>query len=181
MAKVNLERRAQIGRERKERSRQALLGAVRSLYAELPASKITVDEVVARAGLAKGTFYYHFNDLTALLDELALELASELARSLANLRRPLSSPTARIARAVNGFLRHVAEDPEWGRILLHAAANLPRRAIPNRPDLIEDLELALQAGQLRFQNIELAADMVLAMVVEATAAICSGLYPGTVI
>lgn len=34
---------------------------------------------------------------------------------------------ARIARAVNGYLRHVVEDPEWGRILLHAATNLPKR------------------------------------------------------
>ena len=53
--------------------------------------------------------------------------------------------------------------------------------IPSRRDLIEDLERAQKAGQLRFQNLELAADIVLAMVVEATAAICSGLYPGTVI
>ncbi len=181
MAKVNLERRAQIGRERKERTRQALLSAARSLYAEQPVSKVTVDDVVARAGLAKGTFYYHFNDLTAILNELALELASEFARSLALLRMPLSSPMARIARAVDGHLRHVAEDPEWGRIITHAVASFPRGAIPNRPDLIEDLELAQQADQLRFQNIELAADIVIAMVVEATAAICSGLDPKTMI
>ena len=88
---------------------------------------------------------------------------------------------ARIACAVNGYLGHVGEDPEWGRILLYAAANLPKRDIPSRPDLIEDLERAQKAGQLRFQNLELAADIVLAMVVEATAAICSGLYPSVVI
>jgi AcrR family transcriptional regulator len=174
MAKVNLERRAEIGRERKERTRQALLTAARSLYAERPLSRVTVDDVVERAGVAKGTFYYHFNDLGEILNELTLELAAEFARSLALLRMPLSSPMARIARAVDGHLRHVAKDPEWGRIIVHAAWSFPRSAIPNRPDLIEDLELARQAGQLRFQNIDLAADVVLAMVIEATAAICSG-------
>ena len=60
MAKVNLERRAQIGRERKERTRQALLSAARSLYAEFPASKITVDDVVARAGFGKGNILLSF-------------------------------------------------------------------------------------------------------------------------
>jgi len=173
MAKVNLERRAQIGRERKERSRQALLNAARSLYAERRLSKVTVDDLVARAGLAKGTFYYHFNDITAILDELSIELFSEFARLLAELRKPVSSPMGRIARAVDGHLRYVAQDPEWGQMLVHAAANIPRSAIPNRPDLIEDLELAREAGLLRFRNIDLAADVVLAMVIEATAIICS--------
>src|SRR5271165_3388044 len=149
MAKVNLARRAEIGRERKERTRQALLTAARSLYAERQLSRVTVDDVVARAGLAKGTFYYHFDDLSEILNELTLELAAELARSLALLRMPLASPMARIARAVDGHLRHVANDPEWGRIIVHAAWSFPRTAIPNRPDLIEDLQLAQQAGQLK--------------------------------
>jgi AcrR family transcriptional regulator len=132
-----------------------------------------VDDIVARAELAKGTFYYHFSDITAILDELSVELFSEFARLLAELRRPVSSPMGRIARAVDGHLRYVAQDPEWGKMLVLAAANIPKSAIPSRPDLIEDLELARKAGLLRFRNVGLAADVVLAMVIEATAIICS--------
>ncbi len=181
MAKINLERRAQIGRERKERTHQALLAAACSLYAKRPIGQVTVDDIVVRAGLAKGTFYYHFNDLGEILNELTLELATEFARSLARLREPLSSPMARIARAVNAHLRHVAEDPEWGRVIVNMAASLPRPAIPHRLYLMEDLALAQEAGQLRFQNIEVAANIVLAMIIEATAAICSGYSAATVI
>jgi AcrR family transcriptional regulator len=181
MAKVNFERRAQIGRERSERTRQTLLSVARGLYAERPASKVTVDDIIARSGLAKGTFYYHFHDLTALTNELALELASEFARSLAALREPLSSPMARVARGVDGHLRYVTRHPEWGRIVVNALADFPRTAIPNRPDLIEDLQMAQEAGQLRFENVALAADIVIAMVIEATASICSGTYRRSII
>jgi TetR/AcrR family transcriptional regulator, transcriptional repressor for nem operon len=46
-------------------TRLALLDAGIELAAELPLAKLSVDRVVQQAGVAKGTFYLHFDDRSA--------------------------------------------------------------------------------------------------------------------
>ena len=60
MARVNLERRAEIGLAKRNRTRAAILEAARACYAAPKAAPVTVDAVMQAAGLAKGTFYVHF-------------------------------------------------------------------------------------------------------------------------
>ena len=74
MAKVDLSRRAQLGRDRRARSRRKLVEAARSLFSARALESIEVDEVASAAGLAKGTFYAHFQSL----DELWAALAKEV-------------------------------------------------------------------------------------------------------
>ena len=54
MAKVDLARRAQIGQEKRARTRAALVAATNSLFALRSIESVTIDEIVAEAGLAKG-------------------------------------------------------------------------------------------------------------------------------
>jgi len=61
MARVNLARRAEIGSEKRARTRAAILDAARDCYATTTDGSVTVDAVMQAAGLAKGTFYVHFN------------------------------------------------------------------------------------------------------------------------
>ena len=56
MARIDLARRAQIGRDRSARTRAELIAAARSLFAARPVGQVTVADVVAAAGVAKGTF-----------------------------------------------------------------------------------------------------------------------------
>ena len=63
MANINLERRAEIGREKRARTKAQLIAAAKALFSKRPWELITIDEVVKEAGVAKGTFYTHFNDL----------------------------------------------------------------------------------------------------------------------
>ena len=66
MARVDLARRAQIGRDRRARTRAELIRAARTLYAGRTFNSVTVDDVVIAAGVAKGTFYVHFDGLDDL-------------------------------------------------------------------------------------------------------------------
>ena len=66
MAKIDLARRAQIGRDRRARTRAQLIQAARELYAVSAIEAVTVDDVVEQAGVAKGTFYVHFASLAEL-------------------------------------------------------------------------------------------------------------------
>ena len=56
MAKVDPERRAQIGQEKRAKTRAQLISAATSLFAKRAVESVTVDDIVNEARVAKGTF-----------------------------------------------------------------------------------------------------------------------------
>lgn len=59
-------------------TRQKLTEAFWKLYQERPISKITVKEIAERCGVGRGTFYNHFQDVYAILEEIEQELSVSL-------------------------------------------------------------------------------------------------------
>ena len=92
MARVDLKRRGEIGRERRSKTRAQLIEAARCLFTTRPFSSVTVEEVTRQAGLSKGAFYSHFRGLDDLWAAVAAELAAEFEgvrrREPALRRRP---------------------------------------------------------------------------------------------
>lgn len=61
-----------------ERTRGAIIQAFDQLLDEKPISKITVKDIVGRCGINRNTFYYHFADIPALVEEIMEEMADQL-------------------------------------------------------------------------------------------------------
>lgn len=59
-------------------TRQKLTDAFWTLYQNRPISKITVKEIAERCGVGRGTFYNHFQDVYAILEEIEKELSVSL-------------------------------------------------------------------------------------------------------
>ena len=118
MARIDLARRAEIGRERRARTRALLLEAGATLLAERPPEAITVDAVADAAGVAKGTFYYHFQSI----DDLAAAVGSKLGESFDELLTParleLRDPIERLSFAFTKFLEKVGSDADWARLVI---------------------------------------------------------------
>ena len=100
MARVNLERRAEIGLAKRTRTRAAILEAARTCYAAPKPAPVTVEVVMQAAGLAKGTFYLHFSDLAALEMELGGALIRQLDSQLQPARHAADHPLTRLATIV---------------------------------------------------------------------------------
>ncbi len=75
MNKVDLNRRAEIGRERRARTRAQLVEAARVLLTSRSIASVTVEDVTRQAGKSKGAFYSHFSRLEDLWNAVAAELA----------------------------------------------------------------------------------------------------------
>ena len=164
MALVNLERRAEIGLAKRTRTRAAILQAARTCYAAETAAPVTVDAVMQAAGLAKGTFYVHFQDLAALEAELAGALIEELDESLQPARLAADHPLTRLATASH----HPAARPGaarrrgrgwWGG----SSPRYPTSADAVQAHLREDLAEASSAGLLAMRSVDLAARVVTAL------------------
>src|SRR3974390_3197684 len=113
MANINLERRAEIGREKRARTKAQLIVAAKALFAKRPWESITIDEVVQEAGVAKGTFYGHFNDLEELVAAIADELIAAFDELIQLQRLSISDPLVRIAFGCDAFLRQSLANHSW--------------------------------------------------------------------
>ncbi|GGO24231.1 TetR family transcriptional regulator [Gemmobacter aquaticus] len=174
MARVNLERRAEIGREKRARTRAAILDAARTCFSAAESATVTVDSVTQCAGVAKGTFYLHFADMSELQAELGDALIAELIERLEPARTAVSDPLTRMATGVTLFLGFLAVAPGQARLAAHAIAALPNvgRAVQWR--LRDDLAGAQSLGQLRVGSVELAVGLVIGLSEQAARMFGSG-------
>jgi AcrR family transcriptional regulator len=83
--------------------RAALLDAARQVFAEKGVEAARVSAIVARAGVAQGTFYLYFPSkaslVLALTDQVYAEIREEVARALAAERHVVGRVSAGVAAA----------------------------------------------------------------------------------
>jgi AcrR family transcriptional regulator len=166
MAKIDLARRAEIGRDRRAKTRAQLVQAARALYAERAVEAVTIDDLVNEAGVAKGTFYVHFEHLTDLQAAIADQLAQELDDLLQPFRLQLADPIERVAAGCAAFIREASRNPSWGSLAARSAWAQPSVASAARANLREDLRLAEAKGRLGAITQELAFDIVSGIVLQ---------------
>ena len=65
-------------------TKSALAQSLKQLMADKTLDKITVKEIVARCGVNRQTFYYHFRDIYDLLDWMFINEGYEFSRLYPN-------------------------------------------------------------------------------------------------
>lgn len=104
----------------KARTRQALLDAAVALIRERGLDGVTARAVSERAGVAAGTFFVHFPEVAALVDEL---LDQHLQRSLARAHRSLPDDVPLVDALVHvadALFAGYAREPDLARSFLSA-------------------------------------------------------------
>ena len=97
--------------------RAQIVEAGAMLLAERPLEALTVDAVVDTAGVAKGTFYYHFQSLEELAAAVGEKLGESFDALLAPARLGLHDPIAGLSFAFTQFLEKAIADPVWARLV----------------------------------------------------------------
>jgi AcrR family transcriptional regulator len=144
------------------------LEAGATLMAERPFEALTLDAVVDAAGVAKGTFYYHFQSLEELAAAVGEKLGESFDELLAPARLGLRDPIARLSFAFTQFLEKAIADPVWARLVVQSAQAPTEFARSVRAHLKTDLSEARAQGRLTMQDIELAADIVFGIWLQVT-------------
>jgi AcrR family transcriptional regulator len=170
MAKVDLARRAKIGQEKRARTRAALVAAARSLFSSRSIESVTIDEIVAEAGLAKGTFYTHFEDLDALTAAIADELVASFDDLMQPTRLVIADPLDRVAFGCNAFIEKAVEDPAWAQVVARMARFHPTVGEGTRSRLLEDLRGAVKDIGGPAPPLELALEIVVGFMLQALSA-----------
>lgn len=84
-------------RPRAARTRAALLAAGFELLAERPIDAIAIDDIVARAGVAKGSFFNHFTDKQGFASAIGAAVRLELEARVDAANDGVTDPVLRLA------------------------------------------------------------------------------------
>ena len=85
-------------------TRQALLDAGAAVAGEQGLAGLSVNRVVAAAGVAKGTFYVHFRDRSAFVDALHERFHEQVQEAAAGATAGLEPGAERIFRGAEAYL-----------------------------------------------------------------------------
>ena len=139
---------------RAARTRAALISAGFDLLAERPIDAIPIDDVVAMAGVAKGSFFNHFEDKRAFAKAIAADVRRELEALVTQANADISDPIDRIAGGMRVAAGFALNSPRRSAVLLRNQGSSSTRTHPLNRGLVEDIEAACAAGQLRAEASE---------------------------
>ena len=136
---------------RAARTRAALIAAGFDLLAVKPIDAIPIDDVVATAGVAKGSFFNHFADKQAFASAIASEVRIELESQVTRANAGVTDPVERIAGGMLVGARFAIDNPKRTTVLLRSHGNSTARSHPLNKGLVDDFEAACAQGLLRHE------------------------------
>ena len=134
---------------RAARTRAALVSAGFDLLAEKPIDAIPIDEVVVKAGVAKGSFFNHFADKQAFAEAIATEVRLELEDQIARANADVADPVERIAGGMRVGAAFALGNPKRTVVLLRSHGSSTARTHPLNKGVLGDFESACARGLLR--------------------------------
>ena len=100
------------------RSRKLIRQAFVELLKEKDLEKITVTDIITRADINRGTFYAHFQDTRAVIEQIENEIIDKMLEFLGEFRYPnfFKNPLPLLLK----ITRYLEDDLEFYRILINS-------------------------------------------------------------
>ncbi|UTP38605.1 TetR/AcrR family transcriptional regulator [Phenylobacterium sp. LH3H17] len=146
---------------RRERTRAALMRAGQVLFATRSVDAVSIDDIVAAAEVAKGSFYNHFPDKDGLAREIAKQARAAIELTVADINAGVADPAERVARALAMFARGAEAFPIRAQAMMRL---FPFASVPDAPmnrGVRADIQAGLAAG--RFEGLAPEAAVLMAV------------------
>jgi AcrR family transcriptional regulator len=154
-------RRASIGLEKRERTRSSLIAAAYRVFARKEADAVTIDEIIAEAAVARGTFYNYFQTRDEVLTAVAVALSDEMNHNIWAQSAEIEDPAARMAIAIRQFLHQAIRDSTWGWVIVRSGLVAAPLSETIKTGVTTDLEAGMRLGRFRVETKQAAIDLIL--------------------
>jgi AcrR family transcriptional regulator len=135
--------------------RNQILSHARDVFAKRGYHAAKIDDIVAAAGIARGTFYLYFEDKRAIFEEIVDNTFGRLGMAVMRVdtEHPSRTVAAQIEENIQRIVHALLEDPGTTKILLSDAVGLDpefdRKLLFFYEEVGKLLESALLDGQER--------------------------------
>jgi AcrR family transcriptional regulator len=150
---------------RRDRTRDALLQAGRTLFARRDVDGVSVDEIVDAAAVAKGSFYNHFADKDAFAREIASAARREVELLVNQANAGIDDPALGMARALCVFTRFAMEHRESARTLWRLNTGATMVDAPINRDLTDVVRQGIERGVFKHVVVESGVLLVMGIIV----------------
>ncbi len=163
--------RTRVGRLRSARTQSRILHAALRVFAEKGPDAPVVDDFVRAAGVSRGTFYNHFDDVEQLLEATSVWTTGHAVVAIDDAIQDIDDRAVRFGTGIRLFLSRAHSDPVWSLFVARVWKLGPLDAP------VRVLEEGLRDGVFRFPDVGVALDVVLGGMREALLEIGSGRKP----
>lgn len=157
---VSLERRAEIGRRRRERTREKILQVAFELLGREQGRSTRIDEICEAASVARGTFYNYFSSVDELFGALTFEISHDFNIAVRAVIRTVPAGAMRSAFAIRYYMRRTRNDPSWGWAMVNLSAGGPIFGDETTRYGLECIAEGLITEQFDAQSAQIAYDFL---------------------
>ncbi|WP_322030284.1 TetR/AcrR family transcriptional regulator [Paraburkholderia sp. J76] len=166
--------RVRTGAVRREATRRKLLSAAVEVFAQKGPDGVSIDDFLAAAGVARGTFYNYFKTTSELLDAVTAELNDEVILAIEHCVEKIDNPVERVWTGCLIFVHVAVMHPAWGAFITRTGV---REAASGRLTdiyLPRDLATAQERGMAKYTNARAAKDLLLGAIHQSIETVLSG-------
>lgn len=165
--------RVRTGAARREQTRRKLLAAALRVFAEKGVDAPQIEDFIAAAGVARGTFYNYFSTTQELLDAVTSDLSDVVLAEIDKVVLPIQDPLQRLATGCLLYMHLGVDIPSWGAFVTRTGFR--SEAVGKLVDIYlpRDLELARKAGHLDYPSLRAARDLIFSSINQAMLTVVS--------
>lgn len=154
--RVNLEARAATAEQRRAKTRERLLDAASAVIAEKGPDATSIEEIVAAAGVSRGTFYNYFPTTDDLVSALNVRTGEAFLGPMRELVGQLDDPALKLSAAAHFTLMTMVADPTRAWVMLRLEGARAPRHRPAGHFLTRLFEEGMATGRFEVIDIEAA-------------------------
>lgn len=158
--------RTRVAASRREKTRAKLLESALVVFAQKGPNAV-IDDVIAQAGVARGSFYNYFRTSEELLAAVAYEINDELLRAIDPVVLCCDDPAERIACGTRLLLHAVRRFPLYGTFMARLPFPAANNSLLGTRFLARDVERGVAAGRFGDVGRRVGSDMLVGVVLSA--------------
>lgn len=153
--------RVRVGAQRREKTRLRLLQSALRVFVRQGIEATVIDDVIAEAGVSRGTFYNHFRTTAELQLALAVALSNEALAHIDPAVLGLDDPVRRFSTGTRLYMQTALRYPAWGRFITSVGTRIAARGQLIDRYLTRDVSEAIARQRVKLPHVQVARDIVL--------------------
>jgi AcrR family transcriptional regulator len=166
-----------VGALRREKTRNRLIESALSVFAEKGPDAPLIDDFIAAAGVARGTFYNYFRTTAELLAAVAGESSDEVLAVIDPLVREVQDPAQRVVVGSRLYMQMASRYPMWGAFITRVGTKRGSRGRLLDTYLTRDLQMGIDMGRFHVADVVVARDIALGSIMYGIETLLSGEAP----
>jgi AcrR family transcriptional regulator len=159
--KIDIKRRAEIGQEKRARTRARILAATFELFGHENGLFTRVEEICLAAGVTRQTFYNHFGSMDDLREALTYEVTHDFLVAVTNAVLAMPDAAERSAAAIRFYIDKALADPKWGWSMVNISASGIIFGMETYRQAEQTVRDGIERGDFPIRDSRLGRDIIL--------------------